>query len=544
MIAFLCSACGAQLRVKDELAGKTGKCPACGREVQAPTTPTESIPEAAVGTERMAPLPPAAAEGAFQPAQDGVTLTSPVIPSSGPSDIFQAEKAGVTPDDLAFLAPPQAPDEMGRLGGYRVLKLLGVGGMGLVFQAEDTSLKRQVALKVMRRSLAVNENNRKRFVREAQTTAAIDHDHIVSIYQVGEDRGVPWLAMRLLQGETLDDRLKNSGGFLPLAEVLRIGREIAEGLRAAHERGLVHRDIKPANVWLEAPKDRVKIVDFGLARMAGTDVRLTQTGMLIGTPAYMAPEQARGDDFDHRCDLFSLGCVLYRMSTGELPFKGKDTMAMLMALASQAPVSPRKVDPGLPPAFSDLVMRLLAKDPADRPNSAEEVARDLEAIERYKGEPPKPAPPKAAPKPKSSPEAPRLERQPTPIPRARPEGEEAPARKRSPDGGSRQTPVPARQKREKIEVAAEDSVELVIEKDPQKDQRRPRPAKKKKRGERDEKGSGAERKVVILAIAVGVLIVGLLIYLFVIKPLTHRKDGDESGARPSEPVVCAVQSNV
>src|SRR5262249_28472008 len=149
-----------------------------------------------------------------------------------------------------FLAPAQAADEIGRLGPYRVLKVLGAGGMGVVFQAEDPLLKRKVALKAMLPSLAASESARQRFLREAQTAAAIEHDHIVHIYQVGEDRGIPFIAMQFLKGEALDDRLKRKKS-LSLKEVVRIGREAALGLAAAHNHGLVHRDIKPANLWLE-----------------------------------------------------------------------------------------------------------------------------------------------------------------------------------------------------------------------------------------------------------------------------------------------------
>src|SRR5581483_3887523 len=211
-----------------------------------------------------------------------------------------------------FLAPPEGPDEIGRLGPYRVLAVLGAGGMGIVFRAEDTQLNRAVALKVMLPKLAGTEGARQRFVREAQAAAGVKHDHVVSVYQVGEDRDVPFLAMELLLGESLDQRLRREGK-LPLVEVLRLGREIALGLAAAHQRGLIHRDIKPANLWLEAETGRVKLLDFGLARAVGQGNQLTQQGAIIGTPAYMAPEQGQGKSLDHRCDLFSLGCVLYRL---------------------------------------------------------------------------------------------------------------------------------------------------------------------------------------------------------------------------------------
>ena len=169
---------------------------------------------------------------------------------------------------------------------------------------------------------------------------------------MGEDRGVPFLAMQMLQGETLENRLTRAGGRLPLAEVLRVGREVAEGLAAAHARGLIHRDIKPANVWLEQGRGRVRIVDFGLARGSEPDAQFTQAGAVIGTPAYMAPEQAAGDAVDARSDLFSLGSVLYRAATGEPPFGGKDTLSVLNALATRTPTPPHRIVPSLPWMFS------------------------------------------------------------------------------------------------------------------------------------------------------------------------------------------------
>jgi serine/threonine protein kinase len=253
--------------------------------------------------------------------------------------------------------------------------------MGVVFQAEDPHLKRPVALKVMKPSLAAFAEYHRRFLREAQLAAAIEHDHIVTIYQVGEDGGVPYLAMKLLQGETLEDRLNQIPGGLPMDEVLRIGREVAEGLDAAHKRGLVHRDIKPANIWLESERDRVKIVDFGLACGTGEDGRFTQAGAVIGTPAYMSPEQANAEEVDARCDIFSVGAVLYRACTGEMPFGGKDTLSVLSALASRMPPAPHSVIPSIPRPFSDLVMRLLAKDKTKRPQTAREVATAIQKIE-------------------------------------------------------------------------------------------------------------------------------------------------------------------
>jgi WD40 repeat protein len=251
--------------------------------------------------------------------------------------------------------------------------------MGVVYQAQDTLLERPVALKVLLPTLAASASARQRFLREARAAAAIEHDHIVPIFQVGEDRGVAYLAMPLLQGESLDDRLRRPPA-LPVPEVLRIGREIAEGLAAAHERGLIHRDVKPANVWLEGKRGRVKILDFGLARPRGESSQITQQGTIVGTPAYMAPEQGRGEAVDYRCDLFSLGCVLYKMCTGEIPFRGTDLVSTLVAVAMDEPAPPHELNPQVPPALSALVMRLLAKDPANRPASAPAVADELLSI--------------------------------------------------------------------------------------------------------------------------------------------------------------------
>jgi tRNA A-37 threonylcarbamoyl transferase component Bud32 len=296
--------------------------------------------------------------------------------------------ADCTQEVYEFLAPPQEPGELGRLGPYRVVQVLGVGGMGVVFQAEDLQLKRRVALKVMRPGVLASALARQRFLREAQTCAAIDHEHIVTLLQVGEDRGVPYLAMQLLQGETLEERLKREVKLSP-AEVLRIGREIATGLAAAHERGLIHRDIKPANIWLETlpgagepsgPRWRVKILDFGLARAFGGEAHLTQSGTIVGTPSYMAPEQAEGGAVDPRSDLFGLGCVLYRLCTGQLPFKGATTMAVLRSLELEQPQPPHLLNLEVPRPLSDLILKLLAKRAEDRYPSARTVVETLEAI--------------------------------------------------------------------------------------------------------------------------------------------------------------------
>jgi tetratricopeptide (TPR) repeat protein/tRNA A-37 threonylcarbamoyl transferase component Bud32 len=309
------------------------------------------------------------------------------------------------PGPYPFLRPAEHADEIGRLGPYRVLEVLGSGGMGIVFRAEDVRLRRLVALKVMKPVLAAEDTSRRRFLREARLAGAVRHDHIVTAHEVGEDGGVPFLAMQLLRGESLEDRLGRDGR-LPMAEVLRLGRQAAEGLAAAHARGLVHRDVKPSNIWLEdcsdgqlaatggppvAPEFRVKLLDFGLARSGDSETRLTDLDALIGTPGYMAPELAGGDRVDHRCDLFSLGCVLYRACTGQLPFPGEDAMAVLLAMAEADPKPPHAIDAELPPRLSDLILALLAREPAGRPPSAVAVAEALEDI--GKGVPVSPAGP-------------------------------------------------------------------------------------------------------------------------------------------------------
>jgi serine/threonine protein kinase len=262
-----------------------------------------------------------------------------------------------------------------RIGGYRVLGRLGAGGMGEVYRAEDPTLGRQVALKIMKPELATRPVSRSRFLREARAAAAVRHDHVVEIYHVGEDDGTAFLVMPLLDGESLEDRLK--GGPLPPGEVVRVGREAALGLAAAHVKGIVHRDVKPANLWLEAPAGRVKVLDFGLARAADARDGLTSPGAVLGTAAYMAPEQVNGGAVDARSDLFALGAVLYRCATGKPAFSGPTLTAILRAVAEHDPPPPHEVDPTVPVALSRLIMGLLAKDPAGRPPSAAAVAVEL-----------------------------------------------------------------------------------------------------------------------------------------------------------------------
>lgn len=280
----------------------------------------------------------------------------------------------------SYLAPPQGPGEIGRLGGYRVLRLLGSGGMGVVLQAEDARLHRAVALKIMQPGLAAVNEHRERFLQEARIAAAVEHDNIITIYQVDEQRGLPFIAMPMLRGETLEDRLRKSPGPQPIPFVIRVAREIAAGLEAAHQANLIHRDIKPSNIWLEAGRDRVKILDFGLARVIHSGSQMTQSGVVLGTPGYLAPEQVGGQPVSTACDRFSFGAVLYRMCTGTLPFQGNDILSLLAALATTTPRPVREVNPNVPPQLADLVMRMLARKPEARPTDREIIER-LTALE-------------------------------------------------------------------------------------------------------------------------------------------------------------------
>jgi serine/threonine protein kinase len=300
-------------------------------------------------------------------------------PSASTSVELRADQE--TTDGGPALAPPAGPlpGPGASFARYQILAQLGSGGMGIVYRARDTQLNREVALKVMRPDTAANPGTSDRFLREAQAMAAIRHDHVVEVYDYGEIDGVRFVTMPLLAGETLDSRLERQSR-LPPAEVVRIGTELAAGLAAVHEKGLIHRDFKPSNVWLEAPSGRVKVLDFGLARDGGTDDRVTSPGSVVGTPAYMSPEQVNGLDLDARADLFSLGSVLYKAATGRAAFAAPTVSATLAAVGEKNPPPARTVNPAVPAALSDLIERLQRKKPADRPASADDVVRELRKL--------------------------------------------------------------------------------------------------------------------------------------------------------------------
>jgi eukaryotic-like serine/threonine-protein kinase len=279
--------------------------------------------------------------------------------------------------DLSFLAPPSEPGSLGRLDHYEILEVVGRGGMGVVLRARDTKLLRVVAIKVLAAPLAASGTARQRFAREARAAAAVRDDHVVAIHAVRDDAQVPYLVMEFIDGCNLEVLLRRAGP-LEVKEILRIGIQVANGLAAAHQHGLIHRDVKPANILLENGVQRVKLTDFGLAR-AADDASLTQSGLIAGTPLYMSPEQAASEPIDARADLFSLGSVLYEMCTGRPTFRAPTTMAVIRRVCDETPRPICEVNQDIPAALCRVIDRLHAKKPADRPAAATEVA-DLLAV--------------------------------------------------------------------------------------------------------------------------------------------------------------------
>ncbi len=278
---------------------------------------------------------------------------------------------------LNSLAPSDDPNRLGRLGGYEVSGVVGVGGMGVVLKAFDTALDRVVAIKVMAPHLASHATARKRFAREAKAAAAVLHPNVIPIHSVSSDEATPYLVMGYVRGGSLQKRLDREG-TLSTVEILRIGSQIAAGLSAAHEQGLVHRDIKPENILLEDGVERLTLTDFGLAR-AVDDASLTQHGAIAGTPQYMSPEQARGEAVDQASDLFSLGSVLYTLCTGRVPFRAESSHSVMRKIIDEAPTRIRELNPEIPDWLVGIIDRLMAKDKKNRFPSAKELHILLDA---------------------------------------------------------------------------------------------------------------------------------------------------------------------
>ena len=276
-----------------------------------------------------------------------------------------------------------------RLGGYEILSSLGAGGMGEVYRGRDTKLGREVAIKVLLEAVALDPDRISRFEREAKALAALNHPHIAALHGMEEFERRHFLVMELVEGETLAERLQR--GAIPIEQTLRIAVQIAEGLEAAHEKGIVHRDLKPANVKI-TPDEKVKLLDFGLAKAMETETSAanlaqsptlslmgTRAGVILGTAAYMSPEQARGLPADHRSDVFSFGVVLYEMLTGRQPFQGETAPDILASVLARDP-DITALPPNVNPRVHDLVTRCLNKNPRRRWQSIGDVRAEIETI--------------------------------------------------------------------------------------------------------------------------------------------------------------------
>jgi len=262
-----------------------------------------------------------------------------------------------------------------RIGGYRLQEVLGQGAMGVVYRAIDTTTGDAVALKVLRPGVSVDETLRRRFAHEARAAREVQHPGLVGVVAVGQDRGMDFLATEYIEGPSLEQRLQEHGPFPP-ADVVPIIRDVADGLDALHERGLVHRDVKPSNILL-GRDGRARLADFGLAKGPGYTV-LTNVGRSVGTPDYMAPEMITGAPVTGACDIYGLGCVVFKAITGGPVFAYDSVLQVLQAHISHDPPDPCSVRPGIPHSACLVVLKALAKEPAERQATAGEFARGLE----------------------------------------------------------------------------------------------------------------------------------------------------------------------
>jgi serine/threonine-protein kinase len=284
---------------------------------------------------------------------------------------------GELPIPASYLDPTAHPGSLGKFDRYEILDVLGRGGMGVVLRAYDSALDRYCAVKVLAPEFAHSTAAKQRFSREAKSAAAVTHPNIIAIQTVDEHRGLPYLVMPVVAGQSLQQKVEQAGP-LPILDVVRIALQTARGLEAAHAQGLVHRDIKPANILLENCIERVQITDFGLAR-AMDDASMTRSGVISGTPQYMSPEQARGDDMNHRSDLFSLGSVIYFMLTGHSPFRAETTMGVLNRICNDVPRRIMTVRSDVPDWLETIVIKLLEKQQEGRFQSAAECGEVLNA---------------------------------------------------------------------------------------------------------------------------------------------------------------------
>ncbi len=330
-----------------ELTKHLDDCAACGRELQQLAAAPDRWKEAKTHLSR--------------------TAIRPVV--SNPEVNFARNLPFTIRQVIEMLDPTDDPSSMGRLGGYEVTGVVGSGAMGVVLKAVDATLDRIVALKVMNPTLAACGTARYRFAREAKAAAGVLHPNVIAIHVVSTDRDLPYLVMPYIAGISLQQRMDRQGP-LELVEILRVGSQIAGGLAAAHQNGLIHRDIKPSNIMLDEGVETALITDFGLARTID-DATMTRSGAIAGTPEYMSPEQARGDTVDCVSDIFSLGSLLYALCTGNRPFRAKTSFGVLRKITDQEPMPIRELNPEIPKWLCELIQKMHAKSPLDRPASVE-----------------------------------------------------------------------------------------------------------------------------------------------------------------------------
>ena len=379
-----CAHCGLPHPIED------AACPVTGRPLAGPGAPRSARPPDS--DPRNPPSAGMIAASVHPTARGGMSASSPPPPgsagripvSANPSSRGRVAAAQPTPFDATPMGNPSVVGQT--LGGkYKVLRVLGEGGMGSVYECEHVTLHRRVAIKVLNPTQARKNASVQRFHNEAQVAGAIGHPNICEIYDIGEtDDGSPFLVMELLHGRTLADRIASEGA-LPFDDVVEIISQVLSGLVAAHDKGIIHRDIKPENVFLSTRPGippLAKLLDFGISKVAGADdLHLTRTGMVMGTPFYMSPEQARGDrNLDHRVDIYATGVMMYECLTGRRPYTAANYNALLVQILTTSPRPPHEIRPAVPLPFEEVVRTAMHRERDKRFRTAAEMQRALVAL--------------------------------------------------------------------------------------------------------------------------------------------------------------------